>query len=105
VWRPADVPTNGVRAITTKGKADNFDPTKPFGVPIEFYDKLVEEANTLIDENWRQDMYVPGLMYQGGKHDRTAQKYVSVMVWMVMRGFVLGLGEASLREIKRRNET
>lgn len=26
VWRPADVPTTGVKAITTKGKADNWMP-------------------------------------------------------------------------------
>lgn len=24
IWRPADVPTNGVKSITTKGSADNF---------------------------------------------------------------------------------
>ncbi len=28
IWRPADVPTNGVAAITTKGKADS-DPVNP----------------------------------------------------------------------------
>lgn len=26
IWRPADVPTNGVHTITSAGKADNFDP-------------------------------------------------------------------------------
>lgn len=25
IWRPADIPTNGVKSIETKGKADNFN--------------------------------------------------------------------------------
>lgn len=28
VWRPADVPTNGVQAVSTKGKDDNWPRTK-----------------------------------------------------------------------------
>lgn len=29
IWRPADVPTTGVERITTKGKADNWEPGAP----------------------------------------------------------------------------
>lgn len=29
VWRPADVPTNGVAAIATRGKADTWDAARP----------------------------------------------------------------------------
>lgn len=28
LWRPADVPTNGVQAITTRGKADTWPPLR-----------------------------------------------------------------------------
>ena len=33
IWRPADVATTGVKAISTKGKADNFDPAERAAVP------------------------------------------------------------------------
>jgi hypothetical protein len=29
IWRPADVPTTGVEWVTTKGKADNWEPGHP----------------------------------------------------------------------------
>lgn len=31
IWRPADVPTNGVKAITTRGKADTWPNNSPDG--------------------------------------------------------------------------
>lgn len=34
IWRPADVPTNGVAAITTKGKADTWSAASP-AAPIQ----------------------------------------------------------------------
>ena len=35
VWRPADVPTNGVEAVKTKGKADTWIGGAPFAAPAE----------------------------------------------------------------------
>lgn len=41
IWRPADVPTNGVAAVATKGKADS-----PIAAPVvrEMQDDLIESV-------------------------------------------------------------
>lgn len=36
IWRPADVPTNGVAAIKTKGKADSRHPVVPRPQPVGY---------------------------------------------------------------------
>lgn len=46
IWRPADVPTNGVKAIQTKGKADTWDFTHPAASP----DSLRRDAWISINE-------------------------------------------------------
>lgn len=48
IWRPADVPTNGVAAIKTKGKADSAAP-EPQGqaVPDQY------EFELLVDDEWQ----------------------------------------------------
>lgn len=48
IWRPADVPTNGVAAIKTKGKADS--PIDPRPVAIESLAQRVPLSDEQIDE-------------------------------------------------------
>ncbi|UOF79469.1 Zn-ribbon protein [Caudoviricetes sp.] len=51
IWRPADVPTNGVAAIKTKGKADSpkAQPA-PQGEPAAFADKIAFESAMRADK-------------------------------------------------------
>ena len=43
IWRPADVPTNGVAAVKTKGKADSpIAHVQPKGMPAEWLDAFEE---------------------------------------------------------------
>lgn len=45
VWRPADVPTNGVEAVLTKGHMDSPIPTKRVVTPLEVEDMWNELLN------------------------------------------------------------
>ena len=42
IWRPADVPTNGVESITTKGKADSWS-VEPRGFSVVILQPVVEK--------------------------------------------------------------
>lgn len=46
IWRPADVPTNGVRAIATRGKADTW----PDGVPVTSSGEIVTSSVTRAED-------------------------------------------------------
>jgi hypothetical protein len=45
IWRPADVPTNGVAAIKTKGKADSAAPDLRPSVPVS--DEIAQKLNVI----------------------------------------------------------
>lgn len=46
IWRPADVPTNGVAHIETKGKADTWVGKAPFAAPAEATQPTQAEAES-----------------------------------------------------------
>ena len=51
IWRPADVPTNGVASITTKGKADTWGAASPTAPAQPCGDaEQADEAVTLSDD-------------------------------------------------------
>lgn len=45
VWRPADVPTNGVEATQTRGERDNWPEPDPFALPPALVGGGVESGN------------------------------------------------------------
>ncbi len=54
------------------------------------------QANALIDDRWTETYREhPGWVRKRGSDPEWRE--VSMEVWWIMRGFVLGLGEASLR--------
>lgn len=57
IWRPADVATEGVRDITTIGKADNWTPATPTAAPALNVQALVEALEPFKRE-W-EDMGIP----------------------------------------------
>lgn len=47
IWRPADVPTTGVASITTKGKADTWEPGQQ-GVPVRVPEGWLEVIERMV---------------------------------------------------------
>lgn len=77
IWRPADVPTNGVAAVATKGKADS--PITAPVVPLtdELITKALRRAFSLGQTYWQQadsDSYK-----QNAKSDETRQKFETLI--------------------------
>lgn len=53
IWRPADVPTNGVKAIKTKGEKDSVPPTEDLAAEVarlEAENKLLKEVEANLTE-------------------------------------------------------
>lgn len=54
IWRPADVPTNGVVAVKTKGKADSASPSTPRATELT-NEQLAKIAYDGFDNYWTED--------------------------------------------------
>lgn len=50
IWRPSDVPTNGVATIKTKGEKDGRPQPRHFATARAFYETIVTEVKAILDE-------------------------------------------------------
>lgn len=50
IWRPADVPTNGVEAVKTKGKADSPIAAPQAPAPVADYEQVIADHQRLVRE-------------------------------------------------------
>lgn len=74
IWRPSDLPTTGVAAITTKGKEDNWIPVPP----LDRLAQIVEPHNcvgppcNICDPDPHPERYDRVQVYDPRKHDERA---------------------------------
>lgn len=78
IWRPADVPTNGVEAIQTVGKVDNWTPAarSPAAEPVGLREAL-EAARDVIQMVEMFDKGTPLLTFVGQKQVERASALVA----------------------------
>jgi hypothetical protein len=70
IWRPADVATNGVRAVQTRGKNDSPPPT-PVQIPIfdlNDYARVLKAAGDKIWGSMQRCNGIPASRYLGTEH-------------------------------------